>query len=222
MPNWDTLYKDLIRDNGNDLWKEPHEYLVEFFGRQAKSTQPLRILDLGCGTGRHLIFLEELGYQTYGLDISPTGLAYSRGWLQKIGHPARVLLADMTSLPYTSSSFDRIISTYVIHHNTLACMRRTIKEIYRLLIPGGTTLISIPSMRGFRHDKGRQIEPGTVIPDIGQDNGIPHHYSDLKEVACEFAEFIIREIKLQEAMNDDGYLSSHWFIQAEKPKEIMT
>jgi SAM-dependent methyltransferase len=219
MPNWDTLYKRLIRDNGNDLWKEPHEYLVEFFGRQEAPSHPFKILDLGCGTGRHLIFLEELGYQTFGLDISPTGLAYSREWLQKMDRPVRILMADMTSLPYTSAVFDMIISTYVIHHNTLAGMRRTIKEMQRLLIPGGTILISIPSLRGYRHDKGQQIEPGTVIPDIGQDSGIPHHYSDLKEIACEFAEFVIREIKLDEAMNDDGFLSSHWFIQAEKPKE---
>jgi SAM-dependent methyltransferase len=219
MPNWDTLYQNLIRDNENDVWREPHEYLVEFFGLQEAPSQPFRILDLGCGTGRHLVYLEELGYKAYGLDISPTGLAYSRNWLQKKDLPVRILMADMTSLPYSSAVFDMIISTYVIHHNTLAGMRRTIKEMHRLLKPGGTILISIPSQRGYRHDKGRQIEPGTVIPDIGQNSGIPHHYSDLKEIACEFTEFIIREIKLDEAMNDDGYLSSHWFIQAEKPRE---
>jgi SAM-dependent methyltransferase len=221
MPTWDTLYKNLIRDNGNDLWKEPHEYLVEFFGRQEKPSQPARILDLGCGTGRHLIFLEDLGYQSFGLDISPTGLTYSREWLQKKGHPVRILMADMTSLPYSSSSFDLIISTYVIHHNILADMRKTIKEMYRLLIPGGMILVSIPSTRGFRHDRGKQIEPGTIIPDIGQDCGIPHHYSDLGEIASEFVAYVIREIKLEEVMNDDGYLSSHWFIRAEKPKEIL-
>jgi SAM-dependent methyltransferase len=219
MPTWDTLYKNLIRNNGKDLWEEPHEYLVGFFGGQEKPSQHTRILDLGCGTGRHLVFLENLGYQSFGLDISSTGLTYSRQWLQEKGHPARILMADMTSLPYSSSSFNIIISTYVIHHNTLAGMRRTIKEMYRLLTPGGTILLSIPSTRGYRHDKGRQIEPGTVIPDIGQDCGIPHHYSDLGEIACEFAGYVIREIKLDEVMNDDGYLSSHWFIQAEKPKE---
>ncbi len=219
MPTWDTLYKNQILDDGNNLWKKPHEYLVEFFGRQGTLLQSSRILDLGCGTGRHLVFLEGLGYRSFGMDISSAGLAYSRDWLQRIDHPVRILNADMTCLPFCSACFDLIISTYVIHHNTLANIQKTIQEMFRLLIPGGIILISIPSTRGYRHDKGKQIEPGTVIPDIGQDCGIPHHYFDLEEIAREFAAFIIRAIDLNETTNTDGYLSSHWFIRAEKPVE---
>ena len=81
MPNWDTLYKNLIRDTGKDLWKELHEHVVEFFDRQGTTAPPFRILNLGCGTGRHLIFLEELGNQAHGLEISLTGLTFSRDWL---------------------------------------------------------------------------------------------------------------------------------------------
>jgi SAM-dependent methyltransferase len=219
MPTWDVLYKKLIHDNENNLWKEPHEYLVAFFDKLENPPQPIRTLDLGCGTGRHLVFLEDQGYDAYGMDISFNGLVYSHDWLQKIGRPARLLMADMTSLPYSSLSFNIIISTYVIHHNKLADIRRTIQEMYRLLVPGGIILLTIPSTRGDRHDKGQQIEPGTVIPDIGHDSGIPHHYFDLAEIAGEFTDYIIREIKLDEVINDDGYLSSHWFIRAEKPKE---
>jgi SAM-dependent methyltransferase len=166
-----------------------------------------------------MIYLQEQGYQVYGMDRSPYGVDYSRVWLEKQGQPARLLVADMTALPYRSSSFNFIVSTYVIHHNTLAGIRKTVQEMYRLLIPGGTLLLTIPSTRGYRHGRGQQVEPGTVIPDIGQDQGIPHHYFDLAEIAREFADFIIREIKLDEAINDDGYLSSHWFIRADKPKE---
>ena len=219
MPTWDTLYKNLIRDNQNGLWTVPHERLVEFFNNPESPAQPKRILDLGCGTGRHLVFLEDRGYETYGMDISANGLIYARDWLQKKGHPARVLIADMTSLPYPPSSFDIIISMYVIHHNPLADLRLTVREIYRLLHPGGLILLVIPSTRGFRHGRGQQIEPGTVIPDIGQDRGIPHHYFDLAEIAREFSDYVIREIRLDEEVNDDGYLSSHWFIRAEKPGE---
>jgi len=219
MPTWDVLYKNRIHYNEKDLWKEPHERLVEFFDGLKIQAQPLRILDLGCGTGRHLVFLEDQGYETFGLDISANGLNYARGWLYKKGHPVRLIMADMTSLPYSSSSFNIIISTYVIHHNTLVGFRKSIQEMNRLLFPGGILLLAIPSTRGFRHGRGQQIEPGTVIPDIGQDCGIPHHYCDLAEIAREFADYIIREVRLDEEVNNDGYLSSHWFIRAEKPGE---
>lgn len=219
MPTWDTLYKNLIYNNQNGLWKEPHEQLVEFFNSPESPPSPKRILDLGCGTGRHLVFLEDQGHEVFGMDSSVNGLIYARDWLRKEDHPARLLIADMTSLPYSSSSFDIIVSMYVIHHNPLAGLRRTIQEMYRLLLPGGLILLTIPSTRGFRHGRGQQIEPGTVIPDIGQDSGIPHHYFDLAEIAREFTDFIIREIKLDEEVNDDGYLSSHWYLRAEKPGE---
>ncbi len=219
MPTWDTLYKRLIRDNQDGLWKEPHERLVQYFDDPKNTAIPRRTLDLGCGTGRHLVFLEERGHETYGMDISANGLIYARDWLKKKDQPARLLIADMTSLPYSSSSFDLIISLYTIHHNPLAEFRRTVREAYRLLLPGGTILLTIPSTRGFRHGRGKQIEPGTVIPEIGQDSGIPHHYFDLSEIAREFGDFIMREIRLDEEVNDDGYLSSHWFIRAEKPGE---
>jgi SAM-dependent methyltransferase len=219
MPTWDTLYKNLIHDNQDGLWVDPHERLVEFFDNPVSPPPSKRILDLGCGTGRHQVFLEERGHEVFGMDVSANGLIYARDWLRKKDHPARLLLANMTSLPYCSSSFDIIISMYVIHHNPLVEVRRTIQEMFRLLLPGGLILLTIPSKRGFRHDRGQQVEPGTVIPDIGQDRGIPHHYFDLAEIASEFTDFVIREIRLDEEVNDDGYLSSHWFIRAEKPGE---
>ncbi len=220
MPTWNELFKELITQDEKTVWKQPHEWLVEHLTCQEKQTDYPRVLDLGCGMGRHLVFLEDQGYDTFGMDISSNGLIYSRKWLKEKGHTPRLAMADMTVLPYASSCFNIIVSMYVIHHNTLAGLRRTIQEMRRLLVPGGLILLAIPSTRGYRHGKGHLIEPGTVIPDIGQDSGIPHHYCDLAEIAREFADYIIREIKLDEAVNDDGYLSSHWFIRAEKPKEI--
>jgi ubiquinone/menaquinone biosynthesis C-methylase UbiE len=183
------------------------------------ASTPTRVLDLGCGIGRHLVFLGDQGYEAFGMDISVNGLLHSRDWLQKKGQVVRLTRADMTALPFSASSFNFIVSTYVIHHNTLAGIRSTIREIHRLLIPGGQVLLIIPSTRGERFGNGVEIEPGTIIPDIGQDCGIPHHYSDLAEIAREFADFIIREIKLDEKVNDDGYLSSHWFMRMEKPRK---
>ncbi len=37
-----------------------------------------------------------------------------------------------------------------------------------MLIPGGYTLLTLSSTQGYRHDNGRQLEPGTVILDIGK------------------------------------------------------
>jgi SAM-dependent methyltransferase len=219
MPSWDTLYKNLIHDNQNGLWKEPHERLVEF-SDNPQSPQPKSTLDLDCGTGRHLVFLEDRGQEVFGMDVSANGLIYARDWLWKNDHPAQLFIADMTLLPYSSSNFGIIINMHVSHHNPLAGLRRTIQEMYRLLLPGGLILLTIPGKRGFCHARGQQIEPGTVIPDIGQDSGISHHYFNLAEIAREFADYVFREIRLDEEVNNDGYLPSHWFIRKRNPGKV--
>lgn len=219
MPDWNELFTDLISRDEGETWRQPHEWLVEKLAGLRKESDIMRALDLGCGIGRHLVFLSEHGWVTHGMDISPNGLIYSRERLLQEGHPIRLAMADMTALPYLSACFDIIISTYVIHHNVIADFRKTVRDMTRLLIPGGMLFLSIPSTRGYRHDKGRQIEPGTVIPDIGPDKGILHHYFDLGEIAREFADYIIREIRLDENAHEE-YLSSHWLIWAEKPVEV--
>ncbi|MGB8253700.1 MAG: class I SAM-dependent methyltransferase [Anaerolineaceae bacterium] len=214
MPTWDELFKD--EDN---RWKEPHESLVDVIKSLKSRTRVKRVLDLGCGAGRHVVYLSGEGYEAYGMDLSFSGLQFSREWLARQGHPTRLAMADMTSLPFANTSFDMVVSMFVIHHNLLAGLRKSIHEIYRMLVPGGYTLLTLNSTRGYRHDTGRQLEPGTVIPDIGKDRGIPHHFSDLQEIAREFIRFIVREIHLEEVTSEEGYLSSHWVILAEKPKE---
>lgn len=214
MPTWDELFTD-----EENRWKEPHEELVGAFQKIKGDTRFQKVLDLGCGAGRHLVYLSGEGYDVYGMDISFNGLKYSAGWLAKEGYPTRLAMADMTRLPFVDASFGFITSIFVIHHNTLERVRNSIGEIYRMLIPGGYTLLTLSSIYGFRNGKGVQLEPGTFIPELGKDRGIPHHFSDLKEIAREFDHFIVRDVHLNEHMNEDGYLSSHWVILAEKPKE---
>lgn len=58
-----------------------------------------RILDAGCGTGRHLLFLERNGFEGYGLDLSPHFLQIARKKLQCAGLPARLRQADILYPP---------------------------------------------------------------------------------------------------------------------------
>lgn len=210
MPTWDELFRD-----EKNRWDEPHEQVISLADRlQARAF--FRVLDLGCGAGRHLAYLASRGFTVDGMDISPNGLRYTRERLIDANLPVRLSLADMTDLPYAGCCFDAIVSTYVIHHNREAGLRKTISEIWRLLKPGGVAFITIPSIRGGRNERGEVLEPGTVIPFEGLDAGVPHHYSSLAEVADFFAGYIVRMVQLNEHMVE-GRLSSHWEILAEKP-----
>jgi SAM-dependent methyltransferase len=93
-----------------------------------------RLLDLGCGSGRHVVHLAKEGFKVHGTDISPTGLRMTRDWLVEEGLVAGVVLADMRRpLPFCDGAFEGLLSTQVIHHAPIAAVRGTIREIWRVL-----------------------------------------------------------------------------------------
>ena len=91
--------------------------VVQAFKEQGCST----VLDLGCGNGRHLVYLAKAGFEVTGLDISPTGLALARSWLGEEGLEASLVRTDFKSpLPFRDGAFEAMLSTQVIHHALLA------------------------------------------------------------------------------------------------------
>jgi ubiquinone/menaquinone biosynthesis C-methylase UbiE len=99
-----------------------------------------RVLDVGCGTGNLLPFLEAAGYrmQEYvGVDLSPEMLRIARS---KPCHvPASWITADAARLPLRESSFDIAVSASVLHY--WDDVDAGLAEIRRVLRPGGHLLL---------------------------------------------------------------------------------
>ncbi len=107
-----------------------------------------RVVDLGCGSGRHTVLLAQRGFDVIGIDNSPTALSLSREWLTREELSARLALADMRRpLPFRSGVCDGVISTQVIHHALLDTVRGTASEIRRILRPGGVVFVSVHHVR---------------------------------------------------------------------------
>ena len=211
MPTWNELFQQKEYQ-----WQLPHELVIELAGKIQAKLSPT-CLDLGCGVGRHLVYLEQKGWTAYGMDLAPNGLNYARQWLAHENLTARLVRADMTTLPFASNRFDALASTYVIYHNPLVLMRRTLTEILRVLKPSGWTVLTFTTTRSGRYGLGVEIEPGTFAPDRGADAGVPHHFSTLSELAEDLDHFIVHRIQLDEKIQD-GLLSSHWLVLAQKPE----
>jgi len=156
-----------------------------------------RILDLGCGNGRHLIQLLKEGFDVIGLDISLSALLLVKEWAQEEKLKSKVINADMrTAFPLGDGVFDGVFSTQVIHHARIADIRRTIGEILRVLRTGGLTFITVSARvdKGIRH---QSIEAGTYIPLSGSEKGLPHHIFNEEEIRVEFKQFQIEDLSLR-------------------------
>jgi len=153
-----------------------------------------RILDLGCGNGRHVVALSKEGFNTTGLDISSSGLRLTCEWLEEEGLYASLVSADARqNLPFKADSFDGILSTQVIHHALLSEVRVTITEIWRILTNGGIAFVTVAG-RKHESEAYEEIEPNTYVPLDGSEKGLPHHIFSEDELRSEFGDFQIREI----------------------------
>jgi len=211
MPTWDELLKREEFQQWEPAWA------VIRFAKLLRERDLRRILDLGCGAGRHLVFLAREGFEAFGLDSSPVAPELSRGRLEEEGLKAELVQANMTEIPYPDGFFDGVIAIAAVYHGTLSEMRQAVREIHRVLKPGGWALIEFKSKRSYRYGKGREIEPDTFIAEGGGDAGIPHHYSDREEVEELTKEFILHEINHMERIFEGEYHSARWEVWLEKP-----
>ncbi len=105
------------------------------------------VLEIGCGMGLHTELMARAGANVTSIDISPTSINATRRRLDLNGLAADVRQMDACSLAFPDQSFDFVWSWGVIHHS--ARTGRIIKEIYRVLTPGGETRVMVYNLEGM-------------------------------------------------------------------------
>lgn len=106
---------------------------------QARIEPGQRVLDLGCGTATLTILIKQLqpGAEVVGLDGDPKILTIAEAKVVQAGVDLTLDQGLAYDMPYPDQSFDRVVSSLVIHHLTTENKRRAFTEIYRVLQPGG-------------------------------------------------------------------------------------
>lgn len=98
-----------------------------------------RILEVGCGGGAFLAFLEGKGHRPTGVDVLEEALEAAR----RIAPRSEVLAADAASLPFADAAFDRLVTQHLVEH--LDDFSSALAEWRRVLAPGGVMAICTPN-----------------------------------------------------------------------------
>jgi SAM-dependent methyltransferase len=145
---WDSSY---LRRENHVFY--PCEELVRFVARFLRRRVGLdevvdvlpgaggsRVVDVGCGMGRNLIFGTEMGLTMYGNDLSTEAVAIAQRWLRrKIGAVAdeRVVANDVRRLPWEAGFFAHALSDSALDSMPFAVAQVGVAEIGRVVVPGG-------------------------------------------------------------------------------------
>lgn len=96
-----------------------------------------RVLDLGCGYGKHATLLEDLGFETYGIDIVPAAIERC---CRLVRFPERFVVGSATALPWQDGIFDLVIDVGCMNWVPKEHRNSVLTEVARVLAPGGIML----------------------------------------------------------------------------------
>jgi SAM-dependent methyltransferase len=121
-----------------------HRLIFDTLAREIPDWREKEILDAGCGTGS---ILKQLGNseKNVGIDLAPEAISLCR----QRGLD-NVYQADICALPFNNASFDIVICSSVLYHQWVKDIAGAVREIGRVLRPGGLLLLNVPALR-FLH-----------------------------------------------------------------------
>jgi SAM-dependent methyltransferase len=105
---------------------------------------PGRVLDAGCGTGRHLLPLAQMGYRAVGVDLSQAMLQAAQQALREGGAAAHLVHADLCCLPF-ATYFDAALCLEsplaYLHEDT--ALSAALFSLHRALKPDGRLIVDV-------------------------------------------------------------------------------
>jgi len=127
--------------------------VVRWLATRRPGWTPSRILDIGCGLGHNTLPLASAfpGARVSAVDLSAPMLRYGHARAAGLGvRNVEFLQGNAEALPFDAGSFDVIFSTMFLHETSWRALRRILREVDRLLAPGGLHLhLEQPPYRGM-------------------------------------------------------------------------
>jgi ubiquinone/menaquinone biosynthesis C-methylase UbiE len=138
---YDKAYLLSENTEGYEAFKQGSlSYLKQSQLDMLQINQPMSLLEVGFGRGEFLYHCAKRGARVSGVDYSPSALEIGSDTLREFPN-ADLRIADCKELPFKDNSFERVYSGDVIEHQDLDDGAQMLKEMYRVLEPGGFMLV---------------------------------------------------------------------------------
>lgn len=199
------------------VWDEPAAefyYLAERWARLGFN----KILDLGCGKGRHSIGFALRGFKVFACDLSEMAIDIVSRKAQDQNLVIECAKCDILDLPYNDNSFDALFAYHVVSHTDTVGLKKAITEIARVVKSGGEIYMDLVSKESklFLNATQRIDENTFIMDEIEAEKGLPHCCVDYSDIIKLYKDYDILDVTLRfkhDNKSGERY-GGHYFIHA--------
>jgi ubiquinone/menaquinone biosynthesis C-methylase UbiE len=177
---YDTQVEVLFKGTANATRRQALPQLREVFA--GRDQRKLKLLDLGCGTGRFLDSVKQVWPRlpTIGLDMSEAYVRHAKRQLKRWSR-MRFIVGKAEAIPLPDNSQDAVTSIFLFHELPPKIRRKALSECTRVLKPGGRLVLIDSLQRGDRPDYEGMLE---LFP---QSYHEPYYESYISEDFCKLS-----------------------------------
>jgi len=216
---------------GDNILFYPHEEVIRFFSKfirkriglneffdVSKNASGKRVLDLGCGIGRHVMYSHEMGLDAYGIDLSETAINVARKWADEKELPepdVRLIRGDVGCLPWQDGFFYYAVSHGVLDSMPFHIALKACVELARVMEVGGLFYCDLISGDDSAHSREYS---GEELITTDHERGTLQYYFNFKAIELMIADvFTIEECNLVRRENVlNGRFSSRYHLVLKK------
>lgn len=200
---------------GGNICFYPHEKIIRFVNKYVRKKQYdgsfknvmninsgewdcFASLDLGCGIGRHVDFLDDFKLNPYGIDLSDTAIEMGKNWFHSKGKEylsQRLMVESVAELPFDNDYFNICVSHGVLDSMPRDIAIKGIAEVYRVLKPGALMYCDLIMSKEDKEE----------VQKDGYEKDTIQSYFDVNSVKSFFGDgFRIIEFKIIVWENEEG------------------
>ncbi|BAL84076.1 putative methyltransferase [Selenomonas ruminantium subsp. lactilytica TAM6421] len=196
---WNELYKE-----ARHRIKYPAENVIRFVRKNFICNGKEKILDLGCGAGRHVIYLADTNIVPYGGDFSASAVSYTKDILEQLDYSqfvGNIIETTTYNLPFEDDYFDGLICWGVLYYMDKTHIKESVREIYRVLKKNALALVLIRTVEDYRCQDAKRrdakeveertfmLEEQETAKSAAKEDGMLMHFFTRDEVQELFADF---------------------------------
>lgn len=134
ITTWDEIYSE------GGIHERPSNEMINLVPL-LKQLNINYVLDAGCGTGRHALYLSELGFKVHAIDVSRVAIKIAQGKNTK--NSIEYCVGTLTHLPYSTESMDFVLASHSLEY--CGGIKESFSELNRVLRRGGLFFLRVVS-----------------------------------------------------------------------------